>query len=201
MAWFRQLIACLWNSTLFRRRVLAVRKAIVLPALIALVLLMMSAVGRTQPTWKSFANHAGWSISYPADWSIGSCRNCKDPTAPDAFVDFFPPAKRDSDGWVMVERLASKPPETSVDAWFENISKTANLNPRLREERIMLDRLPALRVAYRTATGDEMEAVYVVSGLETFEIHFGGQRPGVPVDRLGNYATYQKMLGTFRVKR
>jgi hypothetical protein len=58
---------------------------------------------------------------------------------------------------------------------------TANLNPRLSEERITLDRSPALKVRYRTTTRDEMEVVYVVVGLETFEIHFGGQASGVPL--------------------
>jgi hypothetical protein len=101
----------------------------------------------------------------------------------------------------MVEHLASKPSGSSVDAWFADISKTANLNPRLNEERITLDGSPALKVRYHTATGDEMEVVYVVFGLETFEIHFGGQAPGIPFEKLGNYATYLKMLGTFRGQR
>ena len=152
-------------------------------------------------SWRTFSNRAGWSLSYPADWHVGSCKSCKDPTAPDVFVDFFPPEKRDSAGWVMVEHLASKPSDSSVDAWFAEISKTANLNTRLSEERITLDGSPALKVRYRTATRDEMEAVYVVVGLETFEICFAGQTSGIPLEKLDNHATYLKMLGTFRVKR
>jgi hypothetical protein len=84
-----------------------------------------------------------------------------------------------------------------VDTWLADLSKTANLNSPLSEERITLDGSPALKVRYRTATGEETEAVYVVVGLETFEIHFGGQAPGVPLEKLGNYETYLKMLGTF----
>lgn len=169
--------------------------------MVTLSVLAMYLPGWAKQTWKIFSNRAGWSISYPADWKIGSCRSCNDPTAPEVFVDFFPPAKSDSDGWVMVEHLASKPSDSSVDAWLADIAKKANLNPRLNEERITLDGSPALKVHYRTATGDETEAVYVVVGLETFEIYFGGQSPGIPLEKLGNYATYSKMLGTFRGRR
>jgi hypothetical protein len=101
----------------------------------------------------------------------------------------------------MVEHLASKPSGTSVDAWFADVSKTANLNPRLSEERMNLDGLPALKVRYRTATSDDTESVYVVSGSETFEISFNSRKPGVPLEKSGNYAIYSKMLETFRVKR
>ena len=45
-----------------------------------------------------------------------------------------------------------------------------------------------------------MEAVYVIFGLKTFGIHFGDQTPGVPLEKSGNYATYLKMLGTFRAR-
>ena len=101
----------------------------------------------------------------------------------------------------MVEHLASKPSDTSVDAWLAAISRTANPNPRLNEERLTLDGLPALKARYRSPFGNDTEAVYVVSGLETFEIYFSGKRPGVPVEQLGNYATYLEMLGTFRAER
>jgi hypothetical protein len=166
--------------------------------MVTLLVLAMYAPGRAKQTWKIFSNRAGWSISYPADWNIGSCRSCKDPTAPDVFVNFFPPSNIDFDGWVMVEHLASKPSDSSVDSWLADTARKANLNPRLSEKGITLDGSPALKVRYRTATGDETEVVYVVVGLETFEIHFGGQAPGVPLEKLGNYATYLKMLGTFR---
>jgi hypothetical protein len=181
--------------------VLAVRKAPTLSVPLTVLVLAMCALSQVKPTWKIFANRAGWSIRYPADWSISSCRSCEDPTAPDVFVDFIPPTKQDSGGRVMVEHLASKPSGTSVDAWFADVSKTANLNPRLSEERMNLDGLPALKVRYRTATSDDTESVYVVSGSETFEISFNSRKPGVPLEKSGNYAIYSKMLETFRVKR
>jgi hypothetical protein len=84
--------------------------------------------------------------------------------------------------------------------WFAEISKTANLNPRISEERMTLNGLPRLRVRYRTASGDT-QAVYVFSGFETFAIQFGDGSPGVAPEKLSNYSTYLKMLSTFRVMR
>jgi hypothetical protein len=180
--------------------VLAVRKENVLPVAVTLALLAMYAPGQAQPPWKIFTNRAGWSISYPADWSIGSCRNCKDPTAPDVFVEFFPPAGRDSGGWVTVDHLRRKPSDSSVDEWLADISKTTNLSPRLSEERITLHGLPARKVRYSTGEG-EREAVYTVFGLETFEIQFVTQKSAVLLEKSSNYDTYLKMLGTFRAMR
>lgn len=57
--------------------------------------------------WKVFSNRAGWSIDYPSDWKVTSCKSCSDPTDPKVFVDFFPAAEKDSDkGWLIVEHLA-----------------------------------------------------------------------------------------------
>ena len=123
------------------------------------------------PTWKVFSNRAGWSIHYPCDRTIASCKSCKETTAPDVFVDFFPPKDRDT-GWVMVEHLADKPSGTGVDIGLAELKQTANLNPRLKEERFTTHDLPALRVLYRNPSngGEEMESVYVVSGSLTFAI-------------------------------
>lgn len=159
------------------------------------------AYGET-PRWKVFSNRAGWSIKYPGDWRIASCRFCEDPTAPHVFVDFFPPVNTDS-GWVMVEPLQDKPSGMALDGWFIEIKKTANLNPRLTEQRFILNDLPALKVRYRNLHegGDEMEAVYVVSGSRTFAIKFAGDKPGLSLEKFGNYHTFLQMVGTFKVKR
>ena len=153
--------------------------------------------------WKVFSSRAGWSLHYPPDWRIGSCHNCPDPTAPNVFVDFFPPGETNSDGWVMVDRLADRPSGMSVKGWFTRLKQTANLNPRLKEQRINLNGLPALKVRYRNphAGGQETESVYVVAGSRTFQINFGGDLPGRPLEDLGNYRIYRRMLGTFTVKR
>jgi len=152
--------------------------------------------------WKIFSNRAGWTIKYPPDWKIASCHSCSDPAAPHVFVDFFPPRDVVS-GWVMISPLEDKPSSTTLDAWFNDIKQRANRNPEISEERLTLGELPALKVRYRNPSngGREMEDVYVVSGLQTFSISFGGEKPGLALSEYRNYPIYLEMLGTFKVKR
>jgi hypothetical protein len=151
--------------------------------------------------WKLFSNQAGWTIKYPPDWKIASCHACPDPTEPDVFVNFFPP-RDTSSGWVMITPLEDKPPSTTLDAWLNDIKQRANPNPEISEERLTLGDLPALKVRYRNPSdgGREVEDVYVVSGLQTFSISFGGQKPGRALEKYGNYTIYVEMVGTFRMK-
>ncbi len=155
--------------------------------------------GESQSTWKTFTNQAGWSLHYPGDWSVESCASCPDPTAPNVYVNFFPPTELEAEGSVMIEALADKPSETSVDAWLEQLPTSGNHNPMRRETKITLNGSPALRVRYRTDSGDDKEAVYVVSGSRTFEIEFSTEQPRVPLERLANYSTFESMLETFQI--
>lgn len=110
----------------------------------------------------------------------------------------------------MVSPIADRPRDTSVDAWLADISKGANLNPHLHEQKLTLNGLPALKVRYLTADHQQMEDVYVVSGSKTFSISFSADPDGfgsepkkqgqsVPLEKLGNYATFLKMLDAFNV--
>ena len=178
----------------------SIRTVGVLYGLSASLLICALAFGEGTP-WKVFSNRAGWNIDYTSDWTIGSCTSCKDPTAPDVFVDFFPPTDSDS-GWVMVEHLADKPSGMTVDTWLAEIKQTVNLNPRLKEQRFTVHDLPALSVRYRNPNngGEEMESVYVVSGTRTFAIEFGGEKPGLSLEKFGNYGTFLQMVRSFGVK-
>lgn len=151
--------------------------------------------------WRVFTNRAGWSIKYPVSWKIASCHSCSDPTAPNVFVDFFPPEHSDHD-WVMVEPLKDKPTGVSVEAWFTEVKRTANLNPQISEQRLKLGHLPALKVRYRNPSGGgrEMEEVYVVSGSQTFSISFDGEKPGLAMEQHENYQIYLEMVASFKVK-
>ena len=141
-------------------------------------------------------------MRHPADWKIGSCNSCKDPRESGIYVDFLSPETQQ--GWVMVEPLAEKPSNANANAWLAQVATTANVNPHLDEQRLKLDNQPALRVRYRTSSGQQMEAVYVVSGSKTFKIEFSGdlseQGTVAPLETLGNYQTYLKMLGTFEAR-
>jgi uncharacterized pyridoxamine 5'-phosphate oxidase family protein len=98
----------------------------------------------------------------------------------------------------MVEHLQDKPPTTNIDAWFNELKKTANLNPQINEERLTLNNLPALKVRYRNPDGTVMEEVYVVFSSKTFEVSFSGGRSEA-IEKLTNYAIYLRMLSTFKV--
>lgn len=154
-----------------------------------------------QPSCKTFANRAGWTMNYPADWTVASCFSCSDPTAPEVYVDFFPPKKPEA-GSVIVEHLADMPSNMSVDEWLNELKKTENQNPQLTEKRFTLNNLPALRIRYRNPSdgGQEMEAVYVVSRGQTFSIGFSAEGGGLPLEASGNYATYLEMVKSFKAK-
>lgn len=150
--------------------------------------------------WKTFSSRTGWSIEYPSDWSTASCHSCPDPRAPGVYVDFFPPNNQDGDGWVMVEPLASKPTHETADEWLSEIAGSANLNPQLGAKKLTVSGLPALRVLYRTSNGQQMEAVYVVAGRQTFSIGFSGDALRAPINTLPRYAIYNRMIDTFHVR-
>ena len=107
-----------------------------------------------------------------------------------------------ADGWVMVSPLASKPSDTSVDAWLTDTSNGANLNTHVAEQSLTLNGLPALKVRYSTADGQAVEDVYVASGTRTFSMAFSPDQgtPVTPLEMLRNYAIYMKMLNSFRVE-
>jgi len=137
--------------------------------------------------WKTFANRAGWSIKYPRDWQVSSCRSCTDPTDPDVFVSLYNAATKQL---IMIEHLIDKPADQSVEQWLNDIKVTTNLNPRVSEEWISLDGTRALKVINRNRDSTESENIYVVHGSKTFAIHADRNTP--------SYQLYRQMLSTFR---
>jgi hypothetical protein len=162
---------------------------------------LLPVVLAAKPKWKTFSNRAGWSIAYPADWTIGSCRSCPDPSAPDVYVDFFP--SNQEAGPVMVQHLANQPSNVTLDQWFMEIQRTANQSPQVSEEKVSLDGLPALKVRYRNPSngGRWLEAVYVVADRQTFSIDFSGEAGGPALEVSENYNIYLDMVKSFKVKR
>jgi hypothetical protein len=168
-----------------------------------LVLMLFSGITTAKvANWKVFSNRAGWRIRYPAEWDTVSCRSCPDPRAPGVFVDFMPHEGADLNGSVMVSPLRDKPGNVGLDAWFSEVERTANLNPRSSEHRFDLNGKAALRVRYlnSSAGGTEMEAVYVVAGSRTFSIEFSGNNRGTPLETLGNYPVFMRMVQSFEVQ-
>ena len=91
----------------------------------------------------------------------------------------------------MVSPLRDKPGNVGLDAWFSEVERTDNLNPRSSEHRFELNGNAALRVRYlNSAAAIEMEAVYVVAGSRTFSIGFSGDNRRTPLEMLGNYPVF-----------
>jgi hypothetical protein len=167
--------------------------------LLSITALASTPSAKTEAGWNVFSNGTGWSIQYPADWTAEGCKTCMEPTAPAAYVNFFPPAELETEGSVMVEPLADKPAEVSVDAWLEEMPARGGHNPLRKETRMTLNGSPAIDVRYRTGSGDDKEAVYVVCGAKTFAIEFSTEQPRVLVDRLANYPVFEEMVQSFQV--
>ncbi len=171
------------------------------PIAALLVLLLGGAVGTARgqaPTsWKSFSNRAGWSIRYPADWTIGSCRACEDPTAPEVYVEFSPPGSV-ARAWVTVDHVEDRPANLTPEAWLRKLARTGAAV--VAERWLTVDSLPALEVRYLAQDSSEFETTYVVAGARTFSIGLANVRRGA-VERVPEWATYRRMLDSFRVRR
>lgn len=170
---------------------------------LGLLTLVRSSAGQLPSAdhWKAFSNRAGWSMSFPSGWSLASCHNCSDVKAADVFVDFFPPRHKTNEGWVMVRPLLDMPKNSTLNAFFADVSSSANQCRHLREEALELNGLPAFKVRYQTADGGEMEEVYVVAGSKTYSITFSDDSSHRPVEQLANYAIYLRMLNSFSAER
>lgn len=139
--------------------------------------------------WATFTSRGGWSIKYPANLTVRSCRQCMDLAGPDVFVTFSAPS---TDGLIMIEPLIDKPADQSVERWLNAISQQTVANPRVSEEWIYLDGLQALKVKNRSPDSSESENVYVVNGSKTFAIRASNAQIA-PF-----YMLYRQMLSTFR---
>jgi hypothetical protein len=151
------------------------------------VTLIAQPPGKSDSRWKTFANRAGWTIKHPANWRIGSCTNCSDPADPWVYVTLY---NATSDELIMIEHLADKPADRSVEQWLNDVKASTNLNPRVREEWITFSGLRALRVINGSPDSTESENLYFVHDSQTFAIrtqHDGSSRPLV-----------QRILSSFR---
>ena len=163
---------------------------------LGMVVIAAQAPHQTEPAlvWKTFTNRAGWSIQYPANWTVGSCHSCSDPAEGNVFVTFWDPA-RPGDS-VMIEHLASKPADKSSSQWLQELKR--NPNAQTAEEALVIDGMPALKVRYKHPTGREFEMVYVVRNSDTFEITIHDDNDAERIQDMSIYPIYQHVLSTFK---
>lgn len=178
----------------------AVLESIGLRLICLLVLSGVSLVGGETPPqqhgdvskWATFLNKSGWSIKYPTSMKIGSCRQCSDPTNPDVLVTF---TDSSVPGSLIIERLADKPTNETVDKWLSETSRDTVANSVVDEEWMYLDGMPTLKVRNRGPGLSESENLYVAYGSKTFAIRASGTQ-----DKKF-YRLYLQMRSTFRFHR
>jgi len=139
--------------------------------------------------WKTFASRAGWSIRYPPDLHVSSCRQCEDPTAPEVFVDF---SGSSGQVWVMIEPLADRRAGQSIQQWLDEVQHITVLSPALSKQWVFIDGAPTLRVMNRPSDSGGTENNYVAHGLKTFAIRF----PHIQDARM--HSLCEQMLSTLR---
>jgi hypothetical protein len=120
---------------------------------------------------QTFTNRAGWSVTYPCSWRQQSCRQCDDPTEPNALLFLSNPS---GDLTIMIERLADKPDGKAASPWLHELAKDTVLSPIRREEWITLSGSKALKVV-----NDGSENIYAVHGSLTIAIRYNRPVRGI----------------------
>ncbi len=109
------------------------------------------------------------------------------------FVGFYPPENKSSnDDMVMIEPLAARRANETVDQWLADTKTSANLNPIIGQDWISVNGVRALNVRYRYADSSEHDTVYVMNGSEMFAIE------GPAISDPAIYEIYKKMVASFR---
>lgn len=139
--------------------------------------------------WSTFASRGGWSIRYPSNLHISSCRQCEDPTAPEVPVAFSEPSGQII---VMVESLADKTAGLSSRKWLTEIAHDTVLSPPLSEQWTFVDGAQALTAINGASGSLQTENIYVAHGLKTFAIRF----PHIRDSSIRSLC--QQMASTFR---
>ena len=136
--------------------------------------------------WRVFLNRAGWKISFPPQWRVGSCHQCSDLTDPDALVTFVEPSTK---AVVMIEHLADKPADKDDEQWLKEVSRDTVLNSQISEKWIVLDHQKALKVINGNAGSASSENIYVLYRQKTFAIRTS--------QGTSSYAICHRIISTF----
>ena len=95
-------------------------------------------------------------------------------------------------GSILVEPLADKPADKSIEEWLQEVGRETVANPIASQEWDYLDGALALKMDNRNPDGTESVNVYVVNGVKTFAIRASQTQPK-SFDTL-----FRQMLSTFR---
>jgi hypothetical protein len=139
--------------------------------------------------WTAFASRAGWTIRYPPDLHISSCRQCEDPTDPDVAVAF---STSSGQIIVMIEPLADKGAGLSTSQWLSEVGHDTVLSPILSEQSTFIDGALSLIVVNGKADSEKTENIYISHGARTFAVRF----PHIQDASIRSIC--RQMLSTFR---
>jgi hypothetical protein len=139
--------------------------------------------------WATFANRGGWSIRYPPDLRVSSCRQCEDPTDPNVPVAF---SRSSGEVVAMIEPLADKRAGQNTRQWLAEVEHDTVLIPVLSEQWTFIDGAPALVATNGASSSEQTENIYIARGLKTLAIRFPHTQ------EVGIRSVCQQMLSTVR---
>jgi hypothetical protein len=119
--------------------------------------------------WATFTSRGGWSIRYPPNLHVSSCRQCEDATDPDVIVAL---SRSSGEVVVMIEPLADKRLARNTRQWLSEVAHETVLSPVASEQWIFIDGALALTVTNGASASDKTENIYIVHGVKSFAIHF-----------------------------
>jgi hypothetical protein len=139
--------------------------------------------------WTTFTSRGGWSVRYPPNLHVSSCRQCEDATDPDVMVAF---SRSSGEVLVMIEPLADKRPARNTRQWLSEVAHETVLSPVVSEQWTFIDGALALTVTNGASASDKTDNIYIVHGVKTFAIHFPH------IADAGVRAICEQILSTFR---
>lgn len=147
------------------------------------------SIGRQEvPKWTTFTSRGGWSIRYPPELHVSSCRQC-DPTEPEVIVAF---SGSSGQVVVMIEPLADRRDGLSAIQWLTELAHDTVSSPAVSERRTFIDGAPSVIVMNGAAGSNMTENIYVENGVKTVAIRF----PHTADTSI--LSTCEQMLSTFR---
>jgi hypothetical protein len=103
-------------------------------------------------------------VKYPRSWRAQSCRQCDDPTEPNAFLALSDPSGSQT---IMIERLADKPEDKAAEVWLHEVARDTVLSPIQKERWITVSGSKALKIV-----NERSENIYVTKGSLTVAIRY-----------------------------
>lgn len=152
-------------------------------------------------SWKWYTNitKSSYSISYPPEYRLGSCRACDDLTTAE-LITFTPPEPAGY-GTVKIEVLRKKEKSESTDQFLEDISRV-DMNPVVSgsKERIQLNGFETL-TTMTSNYGYETKNIFIlIYGTQGLHISFSGigspENRGIALKDLKNYSVYELMVSS-----